>query len=43
MDTRHATEATEDVLLIRWRWPTKHNVVDRVIFVIAVNFGEKCR
>ena len=41
MATRHATEATGSVLLIHWRWPTEHNAVDMVIFVIAVNFGEK--
>lgn len=43
MATRHATKATGYVLLIRRKWPTEHNTVDMVIFVIAVNFGEKWR
>ena len=43
MAIRHETEATGDVLLIGWKWLTEHNAVDMVIFVIAVNFGEKWR
>ena len=42
MDTRKATEEIENVLLVRWRYPTEPDAVDMAISTIAANICEKC-